>query len=179
MNRLLQGDVGSGKTVVAALAATMVNASGAQAAIMAPTSILAEQHYRTFLAILAAEEAFSSLPRSACWLVIPPPPEKEEIRLGLADGSILIVIGTHALLEDPVAFKDLQFVTIDEQHRFGVEQRAVLRSKGTNPHLLVMTATPIRVRSPSPFMATLTFPSWMSCPWPPAHRNLRAYSHRT
>jgi len=69
--------------------------------------------------------------------------EKEEIRLGLADGSILIVIGTHALLEDPVAFKDLQFVTIDEQHRFGVEQRAVLRSKGTNPHLLVMTATPI------------------------------------
>ena len=72
-----------------------------------------------------------------------PQVEKEEIRLGLAAGDIKIVIGTHALLEDPVAFKDLQFVTIDEQHRFGVEQRSILRSKGTNPHLLVMTATPI------------------------------------
>ncbi len=69
--------------------------------------------------------------------------EKEEIRLGLASGEIKIVIGTHALLEEPVTFTDLQFITIDEQHRFGVEQRAILRSKGTNPHLLVMTATPI------------------------------------
>lgn len=143
MNRLLQGDVGSGKTVVAALAATMVNASGAQAAIMAPTSILAEQHYRTFLAILAAEGGLFQPAQIRLLVGDTSAAEKEEIRLGLADGSILIVIGTHALLEDPVAFKDLQFVTIDEQHRFGVEQRAVLRSKGTNPHLLVMTATPI------------------------------------
>jgi ATP-dependent DNA helicase RecG len=143
MNRLLQGDVGSGKTVVAALAAAIVNASGAQAAIMAPTSILAEQHYHTFLNILASENGI--LQPSCIRLLVgdTPAAEKDEIRSGLADGSLLIVIGTHALLEDPVTFKDLQFVTIDEQHRFGVEQRALLRSKGTNPHLLVMTATPI------------------------------------
>jgi ATP-dependent DNA helicase RecG len=145
MNRLLQGDVGSGKTVVAALAAAIVNASGAQAAIMAPTSILAEQHYRTFLNILAAAAVGGLLQPAQIRLLVgdTPAAEKDEIRLGLADGSILVVIGTHALLEDPIAFKDLQFVTIDEQHRFGVEQRALLRSKGTNPHLLVMTATPI------------------------------------
>ena len=144
MNRLLQGDVGSGKTVVAALAAAMVNASGAQAAILAPTSILAEQHYRTFLNILAPAEGGLLQPAQIRLLVGDTlASEKEEIRTGLADGSILIVIGTHALLEDPVVFKELQFVTIDEQHRFGVEQRAILRSKGTNPHLLVMTATPI------------------------------------
>jgi len=143
MNRLLQGDVGSGKTVVAALAAAMVNASGAQAAILAPTSILAEQHYRTFLNILATEDGLLQPAQIRLLVGDTPAAEKEDTRLGLADGSILIVIGTHALLEDPVAFKELQFVTIDEQHRFGVEQRAVLRSKGTNPHLLVMTATPI------------------------------------
>ncbi len=139
MNRLLQGDVGSGKTVVAALGAAMVNAAGSQAAIMAPTSILADQHYRTLTSTLTAESGESIR------LLVgdTPEKEKEEIRAGLAEGRIKIVIGTHALLEDPVAFKDLQFVVIDEQHRFGVEQRAALRSKGTNPHLLVMTATPI------------------------------------
>ncbi len=143
MNRLLQGDVGSGKTVVAALAAAMVNAAGAQAAIMAPTSILAEQHYRTFLNVLAG--AGGALPPEAICLLTgdTPEKEKEEIRAGLADGRIKVIIGTHALLEDPVVFADLQFVVIDEQHRFGVEQRATLRSKGTSPHLLVMTATPI------------------------------------
>ena len=143
MNRLLQGDVGSGKTVVAALTAAVVNAGGAQAAIMAPTSILAEQHYRTFLNVLAGEGDL--LPPQAIRLLVGDTPEKEkdEIRSGLAGGSVKIVIGTHALLEDPVAFADLQFAVIDEQHRFGVEQRAILRSKGTNPHLLVMTATPI------------------------------------
>jgi ATP-dependent DNA helicase RecG len=143
MNRLLQGDVGSGKTVVAALAAAMVNSGGAQAAILAPTSILAEQHYRTFLNVLAGEGGL--LPLQAIRLLVgdTPEKEKEEIRSGLADGAVKIIIGTHALLEDPVAFADLQFAVIDEQHRFGVEQRAVLRSKGTNPHLLVMTATPI------------------------------------
>jgi ATP-dependent DNA helicase RecG len=143
MNRLLEGDVGSGKTVVAALTAAMVNLSGAQAAIMAPTSILADQHYRTFLNVLAGEGG--SLPPEAIRLLVGDTPEKEkdDIRAGLAGGAIKIVIGTHALLEDPVAFADLQFVVIDEQHRFGVEQRAILRSKGTDPHLLVMTATPI------------------------------------
>jgi ATP-dependent DNA helicase RecG len=143
MNRLLQGDVGSGKTVVAALAAAMINQSGAQAAIMAPTSILAEQHYRNFLDILAGENGLLKPGQIRLLVGDTPAGEKEEIRAGLASGEIKIVIGTHALLEEPVAFADLQFITIDEQHRFGVEQRAILRSKGTNPHLLVMTATPI------------------------------------
>ncbi len=143
MNRLLQGDVGSGKTIVAALGAAMVTKCGAQAAVMAPTSILAEQHYHTFLKGLAGDGGL--MPPGAIRLLIGDTPgeEKEEIRAGLLDGSIAIVIGTHALIEDPVAFKDLQFIVVDEQHRFGVEQRAALRSKGANPHLLVMTATPI------------------------------------
>ncbi|HSM70011.1 MAG TPA: ATP-dependent DNA helicase RecG [Anaerolineales bacterium] len=140
MNRLLQGDVGSGKTVVAALAAAMITSNGAQAAIMAPTSILAEQHYRSFTNILR-----DVLKPGEIRLLVGDTPEagKEEIRSGLADNSIKIVIGTHAVIEGPIQFADLQFAVIDEQHRFGVEQRAELRSKGTNPHLLVMTATPI------------------------------------
>ena len=140
MNRLLQGDVGSGKTVVAALAAAMITSNGAQAAIMAPTSILAEQHYRNFTNLLK-----DILKPEEIRLLVgdTPESEKEVIRTGLAEGSIKIVIGTHAVIEPNVQFKDLQFVVIDEQHRFGVEQRAELRSKGTNPHLLVMTATPI------------------------------------
>ncbi|HSG42158.1 MAG TPA: ATP-dependent DNA helicase RecG, partial [Anaerolineales bacterium] len=140
MNRLLQGDVGSGKTVVAALAATMITSNGAQAAIMAPTSILAEQHYQSFVKLLK-----DVLKPEEIRLLVgdTPESEKEEIRSSLADGAIKIVIGTHAVIEEPVQFKDLQFAVIDEQHRFGVEQRAELRSKGTNPHLLVMTATPI------------------------------------
>jgi ATP-dependent DNA helicase RecG len=143
MNRLLQGDVGSGKTVVAALAAAMVNHSGAQAAIMAPTSVLAEQHYRNFIHILTGENGILQPGQIRLLVGDTPESEKEAIRTGLAGGDVKIVIGTHALLEQPVSFSDLQFITIDEQHRFGVEQRANLRSKGTNPHLLVMTATPI------------------------------------
>jgi len=143
MNRLLQGDVGSGKTVVAALAAAIITSNGAQTAIMAPTSILAEQHYRNFISLLAGENGI--MPQGAIRLLIGDTPEveKESIRNGLADGSIKIIIGTHAVIEGPVQFKDLQLAVVDEQHRFGVEQRAELRSKGTNPHLLVMTATPI------------------------------------
>lgn len=143
MNRLLQGDVGSGKTVVAAMAIAMVVRHGAQAALMAPTSILAEQHYQSMLRLLAGEAAL--LPPAAIRLLVgsTPEAEKREIRQGLADGSIKLVIGTHALIEDPVTFADLQLAIVDEQHRFGVEQRAALRSKGSNPHLLVMTATPI------------------------------------
>jgi ATP-dependent DNA helicase RecG len=143
MNRLLQGDVGSGKTIVAALAAAMVNTGGAQAAIMAPTSILAEQHYRTFLNVLSGEGGLLQPEQIRLLVGDMPEKEKEEIRTGLAGGEVKIVIGTHALIEDPVGFVDLQFIVVDEQHRFGVEQRAALRSKGTNPHLLVMTATPI------------------------------------
>ena len=145
MNRLVQGDVGSGKTVVAALGAAIVVSGGAQAAIMAPTSILAEQHYRNFVNLLAGDGGTLRVQQSEIRLLVgnTTESEKEAIRQGLQDGSIKIVIGTHAVIEPDVLFKDLQFVVIDEQHRFGVEQRAELRSKGTNPHLLVMTATPI------------------------------------
>ncbi len=146
MNRLLQGDVGSGKTVVAALALAMVTRQGAQAAVMAPTGILAEQHYKSMLRLLAnPENENPALQPEQIRLMVgaTPEAEKREIQAGLADGAIKLVIGTHALIEDPVEFADLQLAIIDEQHRFGVEQRAALRSKGSNPHLLVMTATPI------------------------------------
>jgi ATP-dependent DNA helicase RecG len=145
MNRLVQGDVGSGKTVVAALGASIVVNAGAQAAIMAPTSILAEQHYRNFTNLLAGDGGTQIVQKSEIRLLVgsTSEAEKEAIRQGLQDGSVKIVIGTHAVIEGPVQFKDLQFIVIDEQHRFGVEQRKELRSKGTNPHLLVMTATPI------------------------------------
>ncbi len=142
MNRLLQGDVGSGKTIVAALAMGIVTGQGAQAAIMAPTSILAEQHFRSLQKFLANDTLLK--PEEIRLLIgDTPEPEKKEIREGLAEGSIKVIIGTHALLEDPVTFKRLQLVVVDEQHRFGVAQRAILRAKGENPHLLVMTATPI------------------------------------
>ena len=140
MNRLLQGDVGSGKTVVAAIAAAIITNSGSQAAIMSPTSLLANQHYHNFINLLK-----DVLKPEEIRLLVgdTPESEKEEIRNGLANNTIKIVVGTHALIEDPIQFADLQFAVIDEQHRFGVDQRAELRSKGTNPHLLVMTATPI------------------------------------
>ncbi len=151
MNRLLQGDVGSGKTVVAASIAALVGHQNAQSAIMAPTSILAEQHYRTFLKLLALPTESESeadrvrLPSSAIRLLTGATSEAErrEIFAQLENNQIKILIGTHALIEDNVQFHDLQFIVVDEQHRFGVEQRALLRAKGENPHLMVMTATPI------------------------------------
>ncbi len=151
MNRLLQGDVGSGKTVVAAGIAALIAHHNAQSAIMAPTSILAEQHYRTFLKLLAAAEESNEqqnpvkLPASAIRLLTGATPDSERGKLfeQLANNQIKILIGTHALIEEAVQFHDLQFIVVDEQHRFGVEQRALLRAKGENPHLLVMTATPI------------------------------------
>ncbi len=146
MNRLLQGDVGSGKTVVAALGLSIVLKHGAQGAFMAPTSILAEQHYHSLKRLLAnPQDEGSVLQEEEIHLLIGDTPAKarKEILSGLADGRIKLVIGTHALIEDPVLFKDLQMVIVDEQHRFGVAQRAALREKGDNPHLLVMTATPI------------------------------------
>jgi len=142
MNRLLQGDVGSGKTVVAAVAFAIAAANGKQSALMAPTSILAEQHLLTMRDLLST---MADIPAESIRLLIgaTPEAEKRQIREGLADGSIPIVVGTHALLEDPVTFTDFGLAVIDEQHRFGVEQRAILRAKGDNPSLLVMTATPI------------------------------------
>ncbi len=143
MNRLLQGDVGSGKTVVAALAMAMVVQHGAQAAMMAPTAILAEQHYRSLQRLLAEEEGVLAPEQIRLLVGSTPAAERREILAGLASGEVKVLVGTHALLEDPVAFADLQLAVIDEQHRFGVRQRARLRAKGENVHILVMTATPI------------------------------------
>jgi ATP-dependent DNA helicase RecG len=147
MNRLLQGDVGSGKTVIAAAAMAMAVQAGTQAALMAPTSILAEQHYRTLLNLM--QSAYPDLPAAAIRLLqgATPAAEKAEIYAGVRSGEIKMIVGTHALLEDPVEFARLGLAVVDEQHRFGVAQRAVLRAKGEapdrGPHLLVMTATPI------------------------------------
>jgi ATP-dependent DNA helicase RecG len=147
MNRLLQGDVGSGKTVVAALGAGAVVSHGPQAAFLAPTGILAEQHYRNLLSFLAEKNGrgpeLLNFAQVRLLVGATLEPEKQAIREGLASGEIKVIVGTHALLEEPVVFADLQIAVIDEQHRFGVEQRALLRAKGDNPHLLVMTATPI------------------------------------
>lgn len=147
MERLLQGDVGSGKTIVAALAMAIIAREGAQAAIMAPTGILADQHYRSLIRLLCADEPTAGKPfrPSEVRLLVGDTPEadRQEILAGLASGEIKFLVGTHALIEDPVAFQRLQLAIIDEQHRFGVAQRAALRAKGENPHLLVMTATPI------------------------------------
>jgi ATP-dependent DNA helicase RecG len=142
MNRLLQGDVGAGKTAVAAISMAVAVNGGFQAAIMAPTSILAEQHYRGIGRLLqnipgGSEVNIKLLTGSTS------AQERSETLWGLGEGTVHIIVGTHALLEDTVNFKNLGFVVIDEQHRFGVEQRGKLRSKGQNPHVLVMTATPI------------------------------------
>jgi ATP-dependent DNA helicase RecG len=143
MNRLLQGDVGSGKTVIAALAMAMVVNLGSQAAMMAPTSILAEQHYLSLQQLLAETGGVVESEQIRLLIGATSEADKRSIREGLANGNIKVVIGTHALIEDPVMFKDLELAIIDEQHRFGVEQRAALRQKGNEPHLMVMTATPI------------------------------------
>lgn len=143
MNRLLQGDVGSGKTVIAALACLIVIQGGAQSAFLAPTSILAEQHFQSLKQLLASGEG--GLQEDQIQLLIGGTPEKEKkiIRQGLKNGDIKLIVGTHALLQDPVEYQKLQLAIVDEQHRFGVQQRGKMREKGSNPHLLVMTATPI------------------------------------
>ncbi len=138
MNRLLQGDVGSGKTVVSIVATYKAVKAGYQVAIMAPTAILASQHLEGFNKILEkfnirCELLVSSITKK----------KKEEILEKLKSGEIDVLIGTHALLEENVIFKKLGFVVTDEQHRFGVKQRATIADKGNNPDILVMTATPI------------------------------------
>ncbi len=141
MNRLLQGDVGCGKTAVAIVALAMALHNGKQGAMMAPTSILAEQHYRavseTFSRITTGVKPVVALLTSALNAS-----ERESIYRGIADGSIDIVVGTHAVIQEGVEFHDLAIAVIDEQQRFGVDQRAALRGKGVNPHLLFMSATP-------------------------------------
>lgn len=174
MSRLLQGDVGSGKTVVATAALVMAAAGGCQGALMAPTEILAEQHLSTISGLLsrlqkhAAAAADGARERAAAkvpeeddgWLLTlplaPPYPfrlalltgslkaaRKRRIRKMAAEGALHLVIGTHALIQKGVEFRQLGLVVVDEQHRFGVLQRSALRRKGANPHVLVMTATPI------------------------------------
>ena len=138
MLRLLQGDVGSGKTVVALLSMLKVIESGAQVALMAPTEILAKQHYDTIIELCAKTELRIGLLTGKLR-----PKEKREINKKIAAGEIDILIGTHALFTDSVTFKDLGYVVIDEQHRFGVNQRLSLSAKGAMCDVLVMTATPI------------------------------------
>jgi ATP-dependent DNA helicase RecG len=142
MNRLLQGDVGSGKTVVAAAALMLAVLNDKQAALMAPTSILAEQHFQSISRLFSDIPGLEST-RIALLTANVTGSQRQEIYAGLADGSIQIVIGTHAMIQEGVEFAALALAVIDEQHRFGVQQRGALRGKGTNPHVLVMTATPI------------------------------------
>jgi ATP-dependent DNA helicase RecG len=138
MNRLLQGDVGSGKTVVAAMLLTIAIDNGYQGALMAPTEILAEQHYHTLNSLLAPLGLNIILLKGDM-----PKREKDEALVLIKNGTAHIAVGTHALIQEGVEFNNLGFVIIDEQHRFGVMQRKTLRSKGVMPDVLVMTATPI------------------------------------
>ncbi len=138
MNRLLQGDVGSGKTIVSIIATYKAVKSGYQVAVMAPTAILASQHLESFTEVLSkygikCELLISSITKK----------KKDEILEKLQSGEIDVLIGTHAILEDNVIFKNLGLVVTDEQHRFGVRQRSTIAAKGNNPDVLVMTATPI------------------------------------
>ena len=141
MNRLLQGDVGSGKTMVAVLTALIAIGNGYQACIMAPTEVLAQQHFKNIQKFLEPTGVKSALLTGSSKAS-----ERREVHAGLEDGSIGIIVGTHALIEDNVIFRNLGLAIIDEQHRFGVEQRSKLWRKascGVPPHVLVMTATPI------------------------------------
>ena len=141
MNRLLQGDVGSGKTMVALLSALIAIGNGYQACIMAPTEVLAQQHFKNIQKLLAPTGVRAALLTGSSKTA-----ERREVHQGIEDGSICILVGTHALLEDNVVFRNLGLAIIDEQHRFGVEQRSRLWNKssvGVPPHVLVMTATPI------------------------------------
>ena len=172
MNHLLQGDVGSGKTLVALMCMLLAIDNGSQACLMAPTEILATQHYNTFLRMLdglglGVERLIGSVR----------PADKKKIKARIAAGETHIVIGTHALIEDDVTFRDLGLVVIDEQHRFGVEQRSKLWAKATPPpHVLVMTATPI------PRTLAMTVYGDLDCSvideLPPGRHPVRTY-HRT
>ena len=138
MNRLVQGDVGSGKTMVAAAAAYAAVQNGHQAAMMAPTEILAEQHYHSLSKLFAPLGVKVALLTGSMT-----PKQKREVRDAIASGEVRLAVGTHALLSEATVFCKLGLVITDEQHRFGVAQRAKLSSKGEDPHLLVMSATPI------------------------------------
>ena len=135
MLRLLQGDVGSGKTLVAALAMLRAAEAGAQAALMAPTELLARQHHRTLTRICPVPVALltGTVKGGA----------RERLLAHIASGDVRLIVGTHALFQEGVAYRDLALAVIDEQHRFGVDQRMMLGAKGERTDILVMTATPI------------------------------------
>ncbi|WP_136034540.1 ATP-dependent DNA helicase RecG [Microbacterium sp. PF5] len=141
MNRLVQGEVGSGKTLVALRAMLQVAESGGQAALIAPTEVLAAQHLRSITKMLGPQLAPLLMPTLLTGQL--PAAERRRAALRVASGQSLIVVGTHALLGEKTTFADLGLVVVDEQHRFGVEQREALRAKGSSPHALVLTATPI------------------------------------
>ncbi len=141
MLRLIQGDVGCGKTVAAFLGSVVAWKNKKQSAIMAPTEILAQQHFLNFQKLFGSG-SFKDIKVSLLISSIPAK-EKKALYQDLKEGKIDLIIGTHALLEETIAFKDLSFVVIDEQHKFGVNQRALLTAKGSNPDILIMTATPI------------------------------------
>ncbi|MBI2952821.1 MAG: ATP-dependent DNA helicase RecG [Chloroflexi bacterium] len=155
MTRLLQGEVGSGKTVIATAAMLIAWANGFQCALMAPTEILAEQHFKTVSQLVEklpsaldsethrSAQKLSDRPRVRLLSSAVKKIEKEEAYQAIADGDVDIVVGTHAVIQESVSFKRFGLAVVDEQHRFGVAQRTLLRQKGYNPHLLVMTATPI------------------------------------
>ncbi|MEK2688359.1 ATP-dependent DNA helicase RecG [Bdellovibrio sp. GT3] len=138
MHRLVQGDVGSGKTLVSFMAAVYAAESGFQSCLMAPTEILAEQHYKNAQKVLAPLGITVSLLVGKTKTA-----ERKQVLLDLASGETDLIIGTHALIEEEVRFENLGLAIIDEQHRFGVEQRGILKNKGNSPHFLIMTATPI------------------------------------
>ena len=141
MNRLVQGEVGSGKTLVALRAMLQVAETGGQSALIAPTEVLAGQHLRTIARMLGPELAPELMPTLLTGQMSAP--ERRRAALRVASGQARIVVGTHALLSETTTFADLGLVVVDEQHRFGVEQRETLRAKGSSPHALVLTATPI------------------------------------
>lgn len=141
MNRLIQGEVGSGKTIVALSAMVVVAETGGQTALLAPTEVLAWQHFRSIAASLGPELTHELRPVLLTGSL--PAADKKKASLQVASGSAKIVVGTHALLSESVQFADLGLVVVDEQHRFGVDQRDALRVKGQHPHVLVLTATPI------------------------------------
>ncbi|MCK3768283.1 ATP-dependent DNA helicase RecG [Microbacterium aerolatum] len=141
MNRLVQGEVGSGKTLVALRAMLQVAESGGQSALIAPTEVLAAQHLRSITKMLGPQLAPELMPTLLTGQMSAP--ERRKAALRVAAGQALIVVGTHALLGEKTTFAELGLVVVDEQHRFGVEQREALRAKGSSPHALVLTATPI------------------------------------
>lgn len=140
MNRLIQGDVGSGKTIIAVLALLMTAANGYQSAFMAPTEVLARQHFES---ILELSEAYGLCLKPKLLTGSMTAKQKREAYAEIADGSVNVIIGTHALIQDKVEYKNLMLVITDEQHRFGVKQRETLANKGKNVNILVMSATPI------------------------------------